>query len=314
MDIRFRKPCAAYVLRIAVGCMFVLSAVAKYVSIDSFDLYVFEHHLFSYNAGCTLTRLLIAVECVTGICLIADIRAKGSYLVAAGMLLGFTAYLLLQPLLFELSEDDCHCFGKLIRFNRWESIGKNILLLGLLAPAWPKAYKPAGWNRWALPILAFLSVTAFLCINPPDHIYRQLYGDKGKVDTELYAEALENTGRQEEFTQGRQLVCFFSTACGHCRNAAEKLSLMARFHGWDESQLRCIFWRTDKAEEEVGTFYRENHVIPLTYTTFTVDTFLNVIDGRMPTILFSDNGKIVRSVNYIQMDENEMDAFLNGKQ
>lgn len=313
MDIRLRKPCTAYILRIIVGCVFVLSAVAKYVSIDSFDLYFFEHHIFSYNVGCTLTRLLIAVECLTGICLIAGIRAKESCLLAGLMLIGFTGYLLLQPLLFDLSEDDCHCFGELIHFNRWESIGKNILLLGLMVPAWPKNYKPARWNRWALPVLAFLAVASFLLINPPDYIYRQLYGEKGRIDTELYAEALENTGKQEEFTQGRQLVCFFSTGCGHCRRAAEKLSLMARFHGWDESRLRCIFWRTENYEEEVSAFYRENNVIPMTYTTFAIDTFLNVIDGRMPSILFSEDGKIVRSVNYIEMDENEMDAFLNGK-
>lgn len=314
MDIRLRKPCIAYILRIAVGCVFVLSAVAKYVSIDSFDLYFFEHHLFSYNVGSTLTRLLIAVECLTGVCLIANIRAKESYLLAGLMLVGFTAYLLVQPLLFQLSEDDCHCFGKLIRFNRWQSIAKNVVLLGLMIPAWPRGYKVRKWHNRVLPVLGIIAVAAFLCINPPDYIYRQVYGDKGKIDTELYAEALKNTGQQEAFSQGRQLICFFSTACGHCRNAAGKLSLMARFHGWDESQLRCIFWRTDNVEEEVSAFYRDNHVIPMTYTTMTIDTFLNVVDGRMPTILFSEDGNIVRSVNYIQMDENEMDAFLNGKQ
>ena len=119
-----------------------------------------------------------------------------------------------------------------------------------------------------------VALVSFLCINPPDYLYRKIYGDKGKIDTELYTEALKHTGVQEDFSQGKQLICFFSTACGHCRNAAEKLSLMARFHGWNEQQLRCIFWRTDHVDEEVSTFYQENHVLPMKYTTFTINGVL----------------------------------------
>ena len=313
MDIRSRKPCLPCILRILVGCVFVLSAVSKYVSIDAFDLYLFEHHLFGYNLTGTLSRLLIGVECLLGLFLIIGIRIRETYWLTLLMLAGFTLYLLLQPLLFNLSEDDCHCFGNWIHFNRWQSIGKNAVLVLLLLPARPKGNRPQPWHRWAAPLIAALCILGFLLINPPDYLYRKWHGETGKVDTELYYTALKNSERESDFQEGRQLVCFYSTGCRHCRNAATKMDLMKRFHQWEATTIRCIFWQSDRSETEIADFFEKNHLEPIPYTTLPVDTFLHIIEGKMPTILFSDNGKIVRAVNYIQMDEKEMNRFLKGK-
>ena len=312
MEIR-QKPVIARILRIIVGCVFVFSAISKYVSIESFDIYLFEHQLFNYNIGATLSRLLISAEFLIGIFLIADIRKRETYFLTWLMLIGFTIYLLFQPLLFDLSEDDCHCFGNWIHFNRWESIGKNLLLCLILIPARSGKSERKRWHLWAVPSIAAVVTIAFMLINPPDYIFRKIYGDKGKTDTKLYETAIRNSGAEAEFRQGRQLVCFYSPHCKHCKNAATKINLMARFHQWDLTQIRCVFWKSDKSEEEIQAFFQENNLEPLEYTTLPVDTFLNIIDGKLPTVLFSDNGKIVRSINYIQIDEKEMDAFVKGK-
>ncbi|MBP5396734.1 MAG: DoxX family membrane protein [Bacteroidales bacterium] len=313
MDTRQLRPKAACILRILVGCVFLLSSVSKYLSIDAFDIYLFEHHIFSFNLGSTLSRLLISVEALLGLFLILGIRMRETCMLTWLMLAGFTLYLLFQPLLFNLAEDDCHCFGNWIHLNRWQSIGKNIVLMLMLLPVRPQKRAMHKWQRIAAPVAVAIAVPAFLLVNPPDYIYRQLYGEQGKTDAELYAAVLDNNGWGEGFRQGRQLVCFFSTGCGHCKKAAGKLELMRRFHGWNDGQLRCVFWKTGNEDSEVAAFHRETGLAPLEYATLPPDTFLSIVNGTMPTVLFTENGKIIRSADYVQMDENEMDAFLKGK-
>ena len=312
MDIRCRKPCLPCILRILVGCVFILSAISKYVSIDAFDLYLYEHHLFGYNLTGILSRLLTGVECVLGIFLIAGIRIRETFWLTILMLAGFTLYLLLQPLLFNLSEDDCHCFGNWIHFSRWQSVGKNVVLCLLLLPARPKGNRHKKWHRWAAPLIVCVSILSFMFINPPDFIYRKLYGETGKVDTELYYTTLKKNGLDKDFQNGKKLICFYSTGCGHCRNADTKMELMMRFHRWQKDDIHCIFWQSDRSEADIASFFEKNNLTPLPHSTLPVDTFLQIVNGKMPTILFSDNGKIVRSINHIQMDEKEMDRFLKG--
>ena len=59
-----------YIIRIFIGGVFVASAVLKYLSIDIFDLYVYEHNIFNLALTETLTRCLIACEFCMGVMLI----------------------------------------------------------------------------------------------------------------------------------------------------------------------------------------------------------------------------------------------------
>ena len=57
-------------------------------------------------------------------------------------------------------------------------------------------------------------------------------------------------------------------------------------------------------------FFKTTRTTPLEYTTFTVDTFLNITNGQMPVILFTENGEIKQSYQYISIDEQKIKEFL----
>ena len=216
------------VLRIFVGLIFVASAILKYISIDIFDLYVFEHNLFSVSVTETLTRLLITAELVLGIMLIFNIYARLAYYAALVFLAGFTIYLFLLPYFFDVDITNCHCFGDAIVLSRTESIIKNILLLGCLAFVSPKFATQKKWEIWVLIALSIITFTVFMVISAPNYLYTIVHKDKVQIDIPLFESALSNSGMEAAFTDGKQIICMYAVGCKFCKRAALKLITASR--------------------------------------------------------------------------------------
>jgi hypothetical protein len=277
----------------------------KYFSIDIFDLYVFEHNLFSISITETLTRLLITAEFVIGILLIFNIHARLVYYAALLLLAGFTVYLFLLPHLFDVDITNCHCFGKAIVLNRTESITKNIVLLVCLVFVSPKFSTFRKWETWVMIILGVVAFAVFMIINTPNYLYTMVHREKIQIDVPLYESALQNSGKEQGFTNGKQIICLYSVSCKFCKRSAAKLHLIMKNNQLSEENVKAVFW-SGSPDSLIYKFYSEQKIPLPEYTTFRVDSFLNVTDGHMPVILFSDNGTIVRKANYITLNEKDV--------
>jgi uncharacterized membrane protein YphA (DoxX/SURF4 family) len=297
------------ILRIIIGLVFVASAILKYISVDIFDLYVFEHNLFSVSVTETLTRLLITVELVLGILFIFNIHARLVYYSVLFVLAGFSVYLFLLPYLFDVDITNCHCFGSAIVLSRWESIGKNVILLFLMIFVSPKFSTCKKWHTWVAIALGVITLLVFMVINAPNYLYILVHKHKIQVDIPLYESALLNSGKEAEFTDGKQIICMYSTGCPYCKRAALKLHLILKNNQLPEDQIKAIFW-SGTPDSVIHGFFSVQKIPELEYTTFRVDSFLNITSGSMPVLLFSDNGTIVQKANYISLNEKEVVEFL----
>lgn len=307
----FQNKYISLVLRILVGLIFVTSAILKYISIDIFDLYVFEHNLFSVSVTETLTRLLITAELVLGIMLIFNLLSRLAYYAAATFLAGFTIYLFVLPYFFDVDITNCHCFGEVIVLNRTESIIKNLFLLLLLAFVSPKFYTHKKWKTWVVIALSIITLVIFMVISAPNYLYTIVHKEKIQIDVSLYESALFNTGMETEFNDGKQIICIYSVGCKFCKKAALKLHLILKNNHLSENQVKAVFWN-DTPDSLIYNFFCD---IPLPkYTTFRVDTFLNVTSGKIPVILLSDNGSIVHQANYITLGEKDVVEFLRSEE
>ena len=297
------------ILRVFVGLVFIASAVLKYFSIDIFDLYVFEHNLFSISITETLTRLLIAAECVIGIMLIFNIHARLAYYAALSLLVGFTVYLFLLPYFFDVDITNCHCFGKAIVLNRTESITKNIILLACLVFVSPKFSTYKKWQTWVMAGLGVVALVLFMLINSPNYLYTMVRKEKIQINIPLYESALLNSGKEAAFNDGKQIICLYSVGCKFCKRSAMKLHLILKNNKISEDNVKVVFW-SGTADSLINNFFSEQKIPQLEYTTFRVDTFLNITDGHMPVILFSDKGTIIQKYNYISLNEKKIVDFL----
>ena len=301
-----------WVLRIAVGLVFVLSAVLKYLSIDSFDMYVYEHGLFGYIATETLTRCLIASEFCLGVFMIAGIFLRFTKYTMLAFLVAFTAYLLLQPYLFDVDGENCHCFGDFFSLGRWQSVLKNIVLMALVVPINPALRWHFRWPKIGFAALAVLSLAAVFSLITPSYIDQALYGKEVTIDGSLFRTTMLETEGGEALLQGRKVVCFYSTGCGYCRKSAKKVHIAMRQADIPSDKVRIVFWHTDKSKP-ISLFFEKAKVPELEHITIDAETFLNITNGVMPLIAFVNDGTVAECHKYIELNEKQMKNFLTEK-
>jgi uncharacterized membrane protein YphA (DoxX/SURF4 family) len=301
-----------WILRIAAGLVFVLSAVLKYLSIDSFDMYVYEHGRFGYEVTESLTRCLVAAELCLGTFLIIGVFPRFTKYTMLLFLTAFTVYLLLLPAVFGIESENCHCFGEVISFNRWQSIVKNLILIALLLPYNPTLGWRFRWPKIAFATAAVASLVAVFALITPSYIDTALYGKTITIDDELFRTTVGETDGGETFLHGRQIVCFYSTACGYCRKSAKKVHLAMRQADIPSDKVRIVFWHTDKSKP-ISLFFEKAEVPELEHITLDAETFLNITNGVMPLIAFVNDGTVAECHKYIELNERQMKDFLTEK-
>ena len=147
----------AAVLKILIGAVFIVSALSKFVTIDSFEMYVYSFGLFPLTACFYFSRLLIAAELLLGVSLVSHRNHRFTTVVSLLFLIFFICFLVYAQLIGRV--DSCHCFGDLLPFKPLQSILKNaVMTLVLLF-----VYKHASndwYPRWWLVIIIYLLVAA----------------------------------------------------------------------------------------------------------------------------------------------------------
>lgn len=142
-----------HVQKMALGLFFVLSALSKYVGIDSFEVYVYSLHLLPLMLSQVAARLVIVAELWLALMLVTGYRHKLTMLCTTLALLAFT--ILLAGLAISGRMDNCHCMGELMPFDPIHSIQKNAVLLLITLFAWrwgSDDWRPRWWL--AVPLVA----------------------------------------------------------------------------------------------------------------------------------------------------------------
>lgn len=294
-------------LRILAGGVFIFSAVMKYISIEDFDMYIYEHQILGFVATEFTTRLLIAAELCLGIFMIAGVFLRFTKHAMLGLLTAFTVYLVIQPV-FGVDTTNCHCFGNNFTLNRIQSLIKNSVLIAIVLPINPNIGFAVRYNKTVFSVVSLAAVIATMSINTPSVINNALYGNTVSIDGDLYAEAVRNNGK-EEFLQDKQIICFYSTTCKHCKKAAKKINIAMEKGNINSENVKIVFWQVND-EVPVENFFEQAGVPPLDYAVFPVDIFLTITGGTMPLIMFSDNGKPVEVFKYITLNEVLMKDFI----
>lgn len=294
------------VLKVALGVVFIVSAVLKIIDMDQFEIYVYSFHFFSLNFSFLVARAAIIAELVLGIGLVSNCFHKLMWWGSVTMLIGYTLLLIYAQLIGRT--DNCHCFGDVLQFNPWQSIIKNVVLMTLFA----LIYKMKGRrfrNDWlVLAGTVVVSTAAVFIVSPPDN-FTSAYKPQQNLNVDLFDEAMQQPPLDElNLNDGKKVVCFFSTACDYCQMSAHKLSLMQQFYGFPAENICYIFMGS---EEGKARFYELSQ--SQTYQDVIYEDVVNLLkitNGVFPVILLLEDGEVVGEYEFRSMREKEIQAFM----
>lgn len=300
---------AALVMRMLLGAFFLVSAIAKIIDIDRFEIYIFSYNLLSLNLSFLLARLVIICELLIGIGLISDTFKRLVDTCTLLMLAGFTLFLGYAALIGRT--DSCQCMGSLLEIDPVQSIFKNAILIAVLlfamgAPACP--WKPR-WFVW-LPVVLAPCVTVFILSAPDNWLFgpsEELYN----ADEFAAAIAPEGDFCDLDIDQGRHLLAFLTPGCPFCRMADEKIAHICRRNDLDSAAIIYFIPNGDSTVApltlDTATFIRPAYSIPtMTYALITY--------GQRPIVFLVDDGKVVGTCHYRNIDERRIADFLNPKE
>lgn len=164
---------AGNALKLALGLVFLMSALSKFVGIDGFETYVYSLGIVGLAISQVAARLVIAGEVLLGLMLIGGRWHRVTMACTALLLLGFTA--LLAVLALGGNTDSCHCMGDLVQLTPVQSILKNAALLLVVLAAW--RFSNAGWRApwWVAALLAALSVALSVLLGYMGLMYLTVY-------------------------------------------------------------------------------------------------------------------------------------------
>ena len=271
-------------------------------------MFVFEHELFSWNITTFLTRILISCEACLGLMLIIGIYPKLSRWLAVGSLSLFTIYVLLKPLFFQVDAENCHCFGEVLILSDSQTIIKNVILLLLcIALFFDRGWK-IKYSKLILSLCFLAPLATFYIVRPPDMIVNSLYGKQAQLNMESFEKLIALDQVQElNVSEGKKVLCLYSTGCKHCKRTAIKLDVMIKRHNLDKDKFAVIFW--GKAES-IDVFYNDTAIEKLPTAKVPPLLFLSATNGRQPIIVLLENGKVVDLFKSINIDEGKIASFL----
>lgn len=290
-------------LKVLLGLVFIVSAVLKVFDMDRFEIYVYSYHFFNLNFSFFVARAAIILELVLGIGLLSQTMHKLYWWGSVAMLGGYSLLLIYALTLGRT--DSCHCFGDFLQLDPKQSLIKNGVLLVLFL----LIYKMDSWRtpfRWLMLIITIMasSIGVFVA-SPPDNMANS--DPAHNLQIELFEEMLDEAPLDSlHLDEGKQMVCFFSAGCEYCQTAARKLSLMQQFHGFPRERITYLFMG---GEAEVSRFYELSESEHYREVIYPDSRMLKAVNGNLPTIVFMENGEVVKECGLRDMQEDEIKAF-----
>lgn len=285
------------IISVLAGIVFISSAIAKLISVDHFELYIFSQKIIGFHLSTLAARLIISAELVLGVLLLAGFYYRTIRRVTIVVLGLFSIFLLVK--LIVGSTENCNCFGTMLMMGPLESLIKNVILIVLLAISThrkPLVFRGVGIITAAIIIL---SIAVPMIISAPDILYIKVYTPVDRAGDSDYLQLSDTTLPWDE---GARIVLFSSPACYYCRLTAKKLSISAERTGTDDRVLFYFFGD----DEYVENFWEQSEIDPFPYAILPTAEIITLTDGLFPTLMFLEDGKILKRSGYRDFAERDL--------
>lgn len=293
------------VIRIGIGLFFIVSAVLKLLSLDSFELYIYSFNIVNFVWSGLLARAIIACEILVGILLIIKVRYKEAWWLTMLMLIGFSL-LLVYVMLFR-NDSNCHCMGDLVEIKPWMSLVKNLVAIALLLLVRKEDdYRFGSLGRKLTLVGAFVAaLVPPFALFPMDGVYNLFAktGDLNYSETDFNALMADSTMQDVNLDKGNYVVGVISSGCEFCRISCLKMSEMVENNDLDTNRILYFVWGDSAA---VKPFQEETKTGSFRFVRVNPVTAIRVVNGQFPTYLFIRDGVVEATADLRQLTEKKL--------
>lgn len=296
---------------IIIGAVFVFSAYIKLYPIEPFELTFVDLGIGNWQMAPFIARFLIATEFLIGFALILNIYLKKiTYKLSIGILVFFCIYLLLQ-IMFQGNKGNCGCFGSAIAMTPLQALIKNVIMIGILLALY-KFYE--GWNPGKFSRYIFIaSIVAAgslpFILNPVELDYSEAYLNKPDENFNLPLDTLYNHAKlnvpPKTLSEGKHIIAFMSLTCPHCRIAAKKIRIIH-----ERNPSISFYFVLNGLEENLKPFFEDTHTEEIPHCMLLGRPFVYLAGTSMPTIYLVNNSVVEHDVNYIDLDQEQVEEWL----
>ena len=235
---------------------------------------------------------------------------KITYKLAIWTLVIFCVYLILLIALVG-NKGNCGCFGDTIKMTPLQALIKNIMMLTIFFIL-HKFHE--GWEiPKKLSLLTTFIFTAVLVFpfvrNPIELNYSAAYLNKDTQNFKLELDSLYNNATlnipPKTLSEGKHVVAFMSMTCPHCRIAAKKMRIIQERN----PQLPMYIVLNGK-DEKLKPFYDDTHAEKIPHCILNGRNFVFLAGLDMPRIFLINNEIIEFDINYIDLDQSEIEKWL----
>lgn len=295
-------------LRIALGGMFITTAILKVISLDEFELYIYSFGIFDYLLSTFFARALIAFEFILGFALIVKFYYKYTWWLTMATMIGFTFFLIYVAIF--RNDSNCHCFGEFIELNPTSSIVKNLITIVLLLFVRKEEdYKFRFKNLISIIYLIAVVIVCFVLF-PMDAIYNKFKSPIKEVNESAFIKIQEDSTFTVSFDEGRYIVPVFLPTCGYCTIGMKKLNSIVESHDLDKNRITIFLGGN---EEYIEQFSQKTGVEGYLFQRVSGRKMIELVNGKFPTFIFIEDGRIVKAVDLRGIEEKELVNFLKEK-
>jgi len=293
-----------------MGAIFLYSGYTKLYPIEPFEYTFVDLGFINWQIAPFVARLMIAAEFAIGILLILHINLKMAYKMAIAILLVFCVYLLLLIIIVG-NKGNCGCFGTALPMTPLQALIKNIGMLGAFAVLYKfhEGWEVKGKKRFALivPVLASLAMPFIL--NPVELDYSQAYLNKPEENFKLELDSLYKDATLNipptTLSQGKHVMAFMSLKCPHCRIAAKKIRIIH-----ERNPSLSFYFVLNGDDENLKPFFEDTHTEDIPHCMLLGRNFIYLAGMDMPTIYLVNNSTVEHWVNYIDLDQKEIEKWV----
>ena len=300
-----------FILSSVMGLLFIYSGYAKLEPIEPFEFTFVDIGISGWRTAPFIARFMIGLEFFIGILLIFGLFIKRLTIkLTVISLLIFCLYLIFV-MINTGNNGNCGCFGNKISMTPLEALIKNGITL-IACFFLYKYYNGLNYGRLSKWLLGFLFLGSFAMphiLNYVDLDYSSAYLTKKEDHFKLELDSLYKDAKKNlppiTLSKGKHIIAFMSMSCPHCRIAAKKMRIIH-----EKNPRISMYFVLNGEDEKIEPFFEDTKATDIHYCILNGKNFIYLAGLNMPAIYMVNNSVVENWVDYLHLDQNEIEKWL----